>query len=155
MKKISLVVFTVFYILSFCTCNVPYPEYAPHPALSFICSLLTIISFLLVTAVYAKSKRFLIIVSVYFVVILIVSIGIIFTEISSLSFIYMILVLIFLSFGLPVTHIFDKVSDMLDFYNIHISNDYEFYIIFAIITVLFYTTYYISKKCRKERRNYK
>ena len=154
MKKISLVVFTIFYILSIYTSNVPYPEYAPHPALSFICSLLTIISFLFVSAVYAKSKRFLIIVSVYFVTILIVSIGIIFTEISSLSFIYMILVLIFLSFGLPVTHFFDKVSDMLDFCNIHISNDYEFYIIFAIITVLFYTTYYISKKCRKERRNY-
>ena len=155
MKKISLVVFTVFYILSFCTCNFPYPEYAPHPALSFICSLLTIISFLFVTAVYAKSKRFLIIVSAYFVSVLIVSTLIIFTEVSSLSFVYMILALIFLSFGLPVTHFFDKVSDMLDFCNIHISNDYEFYIIFAIIIALFYTTYFISKKCRKERRNYK
>lgn len=154
-KLISLVVFAVFYILSIYTSNVPYPEYAPHPVLSFICSLLTIISFLFVTAVYAKSKRYLIIVSAYFSIVLIVSIGIIFTEISSLSFIYMILVLIFLSFGLPVTHFFDKISDILDFCNIHISNDYEFYIIFAIIIALFYTTYFISKKCRKERRNYK
>jgi len=149
MKKIiSLVVFAVFYVLSIYTSNVPYPEYAPHPVLSFICSLLTIISFLFVTAVCAKSKRYLIIVSAYFVIILIVSIGIIFTEISSLSFIYMISVLIFLSFGLPVTHFFDKVSDMLDFCNIHISNDYEFFIIFAIIISLFYATYIICNKHR-------
>lgn len=153
MKKISLVVFGVFYILSIYTSNVPYPEYAPYPILSFVCSLLTIISFLFVTAVCAKSIRYLIIVSAYFVIVLIVSILIIFTEVSSLSFVYMILVLIFLSFGLPVTHFFDKVSDILDFCNIHISNDYEFYIIFAIITVLFYATYFLSKKCRKGEKN--
>ena len=93
---------------------------------------------------------FLIIVSAYFVSVLIVSTFIIFTGVSSLSFVYIILVLIFLSFGLPVEHFFNGVSDVLNFYDIHISIDYEFYIIFAIITVLFYATYFISKKCRKD-----
>ena len=88
--------------------------------------------------------------SAYFVTVLIVSTVIIFNEVSSLFFVYVILSLIFLSFGLPVTHFFDKMSDMLDFCNIHISNDYEFYIIFAIIAVLFYVTCFISKKCRKD-----
>ena len=151
MKKIiSLVVFAVFYILSIYTSNFPYPEYAEHPLVSFIFSLLTIISFLFVTAAYSRSKKFLIIVSAYFVTVLIVSTVIIFNEVSSLFFVYVILSLIFLSFGLPVTHFFDKMSDMLDFCNIHISNDYEFYIIFAIIAVLFYVTCFISKKCRKD-----
>ena len=149
MKKISLVIFAVFYILSIYTSNFPYPEYAEHPLVSFIFSLLTIISFLFVTAAYSRSKKFLIIVSAYFVTVLIVSTVIIFNEVSSLFFVYVILSLIFLSFGLPVTHFFDKMSDMLDFCNIHISNDYEFYIIFAIIAVLFYVTCFISKKCRK------
>ena len=66
MKKIiSLIIFAVFYVLSFCTCNFPYPEYAKYPVLSFIFSLLTIISFLFVTAAYANSKKFLIITSIY------------------------------------------------------------------------------------------
>ena len=149
MKKISLVIFAVFYILSIYTSNFPYPEHAPHPILSFLCSLLTIISFLFVTVVYAKSKRFLLIVSAYFVSVLIVSTLIIFTGVSSLSFVYIILVLIFLSFGLPVEHFFDRVSDVLNFYDIHIPNNCEFYIIFAIIISLFYATYFLSKKCRK------
>ena len=151
MKKIiSLIVFAAFYILSIYTANFPYPEYAEHPFVSFIFSLLTIISFLFVTAAYSKRKMFLIIVSAYFVSVLIVSTFIIFTGVSSLSFVYIILVLIFLSFGLPVEHFFNGVSDVLNFYDIHISIDYEFYIIFAIITVLFYATYFISKKCRKD-----
>ncbi len=149
MKKISLVIFAVFYILSIYTSNFPYPEHAPHPILSFLCSLLTIISFLFVTVVYAKSKRFLLIVSAYFVSVLIVSTLIIFTGVSSLSFVYIILVLIFLSFGLPVEHFFDRVSDVLNFYDIHIPNNCEFYIIFAIMISLFYATYFLSKKCRK------
>ena len=87
MKKIiSLIIFVVFYILSFCTCNFPYPEYAPNPILSFLFSLLTIISFLFVTVVYAKSKRFLLIVSAYFVIVLIVSTLVIFTEVASVFF---------------------------------------------------------------------
>ena len=151
MKKIiSLIIFVVFYILSFCTCNFPYPEYAPNPILSFLFSLLTIISFLFVTVVYAKSKRFLLIVSAYFVIVLIVSTLVIFTEVASVFFVYIPLALIYLSFGLPIEHFFSGVSDVLDFYDIHISSDYGFYVIFAIIAVLFYATYFIFNKCRKE-----
>jgi len=151
MKKIiSLVVFTVFYILSIYTSNFPYPEYAEYPLVSFILSLLTIVSFLFVTVAFSSSKKFLIIVSAYFVSVLIVSTVMIFNDVSSLSFVYIILLLIFLSFGLPIAHFFDGVSDVLDFCNIHISKYYDFYIIFAFTIALFYTTYFISKKRKRK-----
>lgn len=151
MKKIiSLIVFAVFYVLSIYTSNFPYPEYAEYPLVSFIFSLLTIISFLFVTATYSRSKKFFIIVSAYFVSVLIVSTVMIFNDVPSLFFVNVILVLIFLSFGLPIEHFFNGVSDVLKFYDIHISNDYKFYIIFAIVTALFYATYFISKKRRKD-----
>ena len=151
MKKIiSLIVFVVFYILSFCTCNFPYPEYAPHPALSFICSLLTIISFLLVTAVYAKSKKFLLIVSIYFACVFAVTTTAIILDGFNSSISTLLFLLITLSFGIAVQHFNFAIMDLFEVLNIHISNDHEFFIIFVIIAVLFYATYFISKKCRKD-----
>ena len=155
MKKISLVVFTVLYILSFCTCNFPYPEYAPHPVLSFICSLLTIISFLYVTAVYAKSKKFLIIVSIYFACVFTITTIAIILDGFNFSILTLLFSLITLSFGIAVQHFSFATMNLLEDLKIHISSDYAFFIIFSIIIALFYTTYFISKKCRKERRNYK
>ncbi len=147
MKKIiSLIIFVVFYILSFCTCNFPYPEYAPNPILSFVFSLLTIISFLFVTAVYAKSKKFLIIVSIYFAV---TTIAIILGGFD-FSFFTLFFSLITLSFGIAVQHFEFAIMDLLEIFNIHISNNYGFFVIFTIITVLFYATYFISKKCRRD-----
>lgn len=151
MKKIiSLIVFVVFYILSFCTCNFPYPEYAPNPILSFVFSLLTIISFLFVTAVYAKSKKFLIIVSIYFACVFAITTIAIILGGFDFSFFTLFFSLITLSFGIAVQHFNFAIMDLFEVLNIYISNDHEFFIIFAIITVLFYTTYFISKKCRKE-----
>ena len=151
MKKIiSLIVFAVFYILSIYTSNVPYPEYAPHPVLSFICSLLTIISFLFVTAVYAKSKKFLIIVSIYFACVFAVTTVAIILDGFNFSILTLLFSLITLSFGIAVQHFNFAIMDLFEVLNIHISNDYGFYVIFAIIAVLFYATYFISNKCRKE-----
>lgn len=151
MKKIiSLIVFVVFYILSFCTCNFPYPEYAPNPILSFVFSLLTIISFLFVTAVYAKSKKFLIIVSIYFACVFSVTTIAIILGGFDFSFFTLLFSLITLSFGIAVQHFEFAIRDLLGVFNIHISRDYGFYVIFAIIAVLFYATYFISNKCRKE-----
>lgn len=151
MKKIiSLIVFVVFYILSFCTCNFPYPEYAPNPILSFVFSLLTIISFLFVTAVYAKSKKFLIIVSIYFACVFAVTTVAIILDGFNFSILTLLFSLITLSFGIAVQHFNFVIMDLLEIFNIHISNNYGFFVIFTIITVLFYATYFISKKCRKE-----
>ena len=151
MKKIiSLIVFAVFYVLSFCTCNFPYPEYAKYPIISFIFSLMTIISFLFVTAVYAKSKKFLIIVSIYFACVFAVTTVAIILDGFNFSILTLFFSLITLSFGIAVQHCNFAIMDLLEIFNIHISNNYDFFIIFAIITVLFYTTYFISKKCRKE-----
>ena len=151
MKKIiSLIVFVVFYILSFCTCNFPYPEYAPNPILSFVFSLLTIISFLFVTAVYAKSKKFLIIVSIYFACVFAVATVAIILDGFNYSILTFLFSLIPLSFGIAVQHFEFAIMDLLEIFNIHISNNYGFFVIFTIITVLFYATYFISKKCRRD-----
>ena len=151
MKKIiSLIVFVVFYILSFCTCNLPYPEYNPHPILNFIFCLLTIISFLFVTAVYAKSKKFLIIVSIYFACVFAVTTVAIILGGFNFSILTLLFSLITLSFGIAVQHFEFAIKDLLGIFNIHISSDYRFYITFAIIAVLFYATCFISKKCRKD-----
>ena len=151
MKKIiSLVVFAVFYVLSFCTCNFPYPEYAPNPILSFVFSLLTIISFLFVTSVYAKSKKFLIIVSIYFACVFAITTVAIILGGFDFSFFTFLFSLITLSFGIAVQHFEFAIKDLFEVLNIHISTNYDFFVIFTIITVLFYATYFISKKCRKE-----
>lgn len=149
-KKISLVIFAIFYVLSFCTCNFPYPEYAPNPILSFLFSLLTIISFLFVTSVYAKSKKFLIIVSIYFACVFAVTTIAIILGGFDFSFFTLLFSLITLSFGIAVQHFEFAIMDLLEIFNIHISNNYGFFVIFTIITVLFYATYFISKKCRRD-----
>ena len=149
MKKIiSLVVFAVFYILSIYTSNFPYPEHAKQPT-ALLFSLLAILSFLCVTAIFSKSKGFLITVSAYFVIVLIVSTLILFAHLSSFSLIYGILVLIFLSFGLPIEHFIGGITDLLKNLNINISNNFEFYVFFTLIIALFYSTYFISRKLIK------
>lgn len=149
-KKFSLVIFAIFYVLSFCTCNFPYPEYAPNPILSFLFSLLTIISFLFVTSVYAKSKKFLIIVSIYFACVFAVTTIAIILGGFDFSFFTLLFSLITLSFGIAVQHFEFAIMDLLEIFNIHISNNCGFFVIFTIITVLFYATYFISKKCRRD-----
>ena len=150
MKKIiSLIVFVVFYILSFCTCNFPYPEYAPNPILSFVFSLLTIISFLFVTAVYAKSKKFLIIVSIYFACVFAVTTVAIILGGFNFSILTLLFSLITLSFGIAVQPFTFLIVDLLEILRIDIPNNNEFYIIFVIIVALFFTTYFISRKLIK------
>ena len=149
MKKImSLIIFAVFYVLSFCTCNFPYPEYAKHPILSFIFSLLTIISFLFVTSVYAKSKKFLIIVSIYFACVFAITTVAIIIGGFNFSFLTLLFSLITLSFGIAVQHFEFAIMELLKILNIHIPTNYDFFIIFTIITVLFYSTYFICNKHR-------
>lgn len=150
MKKIiSLIVFVVFYILSLCTCNLPYPEYNPHPILNFIFCLLTIISFLFVTAVYAKSKKFLIIVSIYFACVFAVTTVAIILGGFNFSILTLFFSLITLSFGIAVQPFTFLIVDLLEILGIDIPNNHEFYIIFVIIVALFFTTYFISRKLIK------
>ncbi len=156
MKKIvSLITFVVFYILSICTCNFLYLEYTEYPLLSFIFSLLTVISFLCVTVVFSKSKKFLMIMSVYFAIVLIITIfAITFDGFASLPFlIYILPVLFILSFELPTTHFFNGINDLLKNFNIHISNDYSPFVLFTLIILLFYATYFICNKYGKKKNN--
>ena len=149
MKKIiSLIIFAIFYVLSFCTCNFPYPEYAKYPIVSFIFSLLTIISFLFVTAVYAKSKKFLIITSIYFACVFAITTVAIILGGFGFSFFTLLFSLITLSFGIAVQHFNFAIMELLKILNIHISTNYDFFIVFAIIIVLFYVTYFICNKRR-------
>ena len=153
MKKIiALIVFAVFYFLSIYTSNFPYPEYAEHPLVSFIFSLLTIISFLFVTAVYAKSKKFLIIVSIYFACVFAVTTVAIILGGFNFSILTLLFSLITLSFGIAVQPFTFLIVDLLEILGIDIPNNHEFYIIFVIIVALFFTTYFISRKLIKGER---
>ena len=146
---ISLIIFAVFYVLSIYTSNFPYPEYAEHPLVSFIFSLLTIISFLFVTAVYAKSKKFLIIVSIYFACVFAVTTVAIILDGFNFSILTLLFSLITLSFGIAVQPFTFLIVDLLEILRIDIPNNNEFYIIFVIIVALFFTTYFISRKLIK------
>lgn len=144
LKKIfSLVVLTVFLILSLCTCNFPYPEFAEHPVLNYILSLLTLLSLLFTAAVFSKSKRFLIISSAYFSMVLaFITAAIIFNGYD--SFVMMIFLIIALPFEiLMVPFEIDSLFEALN-----ISNDVEIFVIFAIIMLLFYGTYFISRRVK-------
>jgi len=148
-RIISLIVFAVFYVLSFCTCNFPYPEYAKYPIISFIFSLMTIISFLFVTVIYANSKKFLIITSIYLACVFVITTVAIILGGFNFSALTLLFSLITLSFGIAVQHCNFAIMDLLEILGINVPNDYEFYIIFVIIVALFFTTYFISRKLIK------
>ncbi len=142
-RIISLIVFAVFYVLSFCTCNFPYPEYAKYPTISFIFSLLTAISFLFVSAFFSGSKKFLIIVSACFIWLLVSIICLV-----SFNGDFFLWLIPFMVFALPLEHSFQPLYSLIDILNIN--DDYTVFICFALIVISFYMTYFISKKRRKE-----
>lgn len=141
LKKISLILLSVFLILSLCTCNFPYPEFAEHPVLHLIFSLLTFISLLFTAAVFSKSKRFLIITSVYFSLVLALTTFAIFAD-GFKTFVMEALALIIL---IPFEMLIPLETDKI-FARLNISSDGEFFVIFAIIMLLFYATYFIARK---------
>lgn len=148
LKKIfSLVVLTVFLISSLCTYNFPYPEFAEHPVLNYILSLLTLLSLFFTAAVFSKSKRFLIISSAYFSMVLaFITAAIIFNGYDTF-----VMMMIFLIIALPfeILMVPFEINGLLEALNI--SNDVEFFVIFAIIMLLFYGTYFISRRvCAKK-----
>ena len=65
-KSASLIIFFAFYALSVATSHFPYLENAENPTLSFIMSALALLSFYLLAIAFCKSKKFLIIVSIFF-----------------------------------------------------------------------------------------
>lgn len=144
MKKIiSLIIFAVFYVLIFCTCNFPYPEYAKYPVLSFIFSLLTIISFLFVTVAYANSKKFLIITSIYLACVFAITTIAIILGGFNFSILTLLFLLITLSFELAVQHFNFAIMNLLEGLKIHISSDHEFFYHFcyhnsAVLCNVFY-----------------
>ncbi len=142
-KWFAWISFFVFFGLSIYTSNFPYPEHSRNPIIGFVCSLLAIISFLLVAWVYAGSKRFLIMLSMYFVYVLafkMISDGLDDTLIT------LLLWLPVLFFEIPLIPV-KKVFEICGF---HITEDLAFYVLFAVIIVFVYTTYFVFAKNRKE-----
>lgn len=143
LKKISLILLSVFFISSFCTYNFPYPENNQYPVLNYILSLLTLLSLFFTAAVFSKSKRFLIVSSAYFSMVLaFITAAIIFNGYD--SFVMMIFLIIALPFEILMVPF--EIDGLLEALNI--SNDVEFFVIFAIIMLLFYGTYFISGRVK-------
>ncbi|MBQ7936252.1 MAG: hypothetical protein IJ333_07905 [Clostridia bacterium] len=146
MKKVSLIIFLFFYIMSFITSNIPYPEYAKNPILSFMVSLLTIVSFLFVTWNFANSKKFLITISIYFICILVTSIIVIY--IGGLGFSWMVLpfYIIIFSLATPITHFERMIIYLLDILSIELPDGYLLCIEILFIACATYLIYFISRK---------
>ena len=143
MKKwFAWISFFIFFGLSIYTSNFPYPEHSRNPIVGFVCSLLAIISFLVVTWVCAGSKRFLIMVSIYFAYVL--AFKMIANGLDD-TLITLLLWLPVLSFEIPLIPI-EKVFKISGF---HIKEDLAFYVLFAVIIVLVYAVYFIGKKQKK------
>ncbi len=146
MKKISLIIFLIFYIMSFITSNIPYPEYANNPILSFMVSFLTIVSFLFVVWNFAYSKKFLITISIYFICVFITSIIVI--AIGGVGFSWMALpfYIIVFSLAIPITHFERMIMYLLDIFSIELLDGYLFCIEIILIACMTYLVYYISLK---------
>ena len=142
LKKISLILLSVFFISSSCTYNFLYPENNQYHVLNYILSLLTLLSLFFTAAVFSKSKRFLIISSAYFSMVLaFITAAIIFNDDSFVMMIFLIIALPFEILMVPF-----EIDGLLEALNI--SNDVEFFVIFAIIMLLFYGTYFISRRVK-------
>jgi len=151
-KIIALIIFAVFYVLSFFTSNSPYSEYPKYPFFSFVISAFTVAAFLCITAIFSKSKKFLITMSVYFAILLFI---VIYATITggiphSPFVIYVIAIVIVLQFGIPLDQFFMGIEKILNVIGIEISNDYSGLVWLAIIISLFYMTYFISRRMRKD-----
>ena len=151
-RTISLIIFITFYILSICTCNIPYPEYAKQPTLSFLISFLTILSFLFVTAFYADNKKFLIVISIYFICVFIVSLVALILDGLEFSKLTLPLYLIFLSYAVAIQHFELAVINLLKSFNANVTDVCVFYIDFIILIVMIYSTYYLSKRIQLRNR---
>lgn len=146
---ISLSVFTIFYFSNFFTGdNLIYPEYAKRPILNCILSLLTIMVFLFLTYVFSYSKKFVVIVSIYFLAVLsLVVCAIVFDGIA-LKLATIPFYLILFSYAIPTEHFTRGIYEVLEGFNIktYATNDYMFFITFAVIVILFYTVYLIGRR---------
>lgn len=147
-KKIaSLIIFVAFYFLSIATSNFPYPEYAENPTLSFITSLLALLSFLLVTVAFCKSKKYLIALSVFWLLVVGSALLNIFKhDYTSFVIIDLIIDLPLIIYALPLIHFDRAVGNLCEILNINQINDYVVLIHISIVVALFYLTYFISRK---------
>ncbi len=146
MKKISLIIFLIFYIMSFITSNFPYPEYANNPILSFLVSLLTIFSFLVVVWSFSYSKKFLITISIYFICVFITSIIVIANDGLGSSWIVLPVYIIILSLEIPILHFERMIMYLLNILSIELPNAYLFCTEIFFIACVTYFVYYISRK---------
>lgn len=147
-KKIaSLIIFVASYFLSIATSNFPYPEYAENPTLSFITSLLALLSFLLVTVAFCKSKKYLIVLSVFWLLVVgSVLLNIFKYDYTSFIIINLVIDLPLIICALPLIHFDRAVGNLCEILNINQINDYVVLIHISVVVALFYLTYFISRK---------
>ena len=144
MKKIiSLVVFAVIYVQCFFASNFPYIESAENPTVSFIFSLLTIISFLCVTAVFSKSKGFLFTVSAFFIWILVSMICVVFCDSYALVW-----TIPLVAFTIPLEFTLSPLLELIE-----MSDVCKTCIFIVLPMILFYLTYFIWNKYIKQKPN--
>ena len=149
-KITSIILFVVFYILNLETSDFPSPAYSKNQFLSFVISLLALLSFLFLTFAFSQSKRYLISVSVFWVW-LVGSIVLYILEIdySSSIVIELFIHLPLLIYALPFKHFDGAIQDLLYLLNVNINKNFIDFIVLihvGIVVVLFYATYFISRK---------
>lgn len=145
-KIVSILTFVAFYALSYITSDFLYSGYSKYPTLNCIFGILTLISLLVTTALFAKSKTFLFIISIYFSLILLARIFVFEMNISC-DFIAVFLFIAFLSFFVPFGYFpFDWLKNIINFYF------FEMDVLLIFIPLLVYLVYFISRKLQSKKQ---
>ncbi len=141
-KIVSILTFVAFYALSYITSDFS----SKYPTLNCIFGILTLISLLVTTALFAKSKTFLFIISIYFSLILLARIFVFEMNISC-DFIAVFLFIAFLSFFVPFGYFpFDWLKNIINFYF------FEMDVLLIFIPLLVYLVYFISRKLQSKKQ---
>lgn len=145
-KIVSILTFVAFYALSYITSDFLYSGYSKYPTLNCIFGIFTLISLLVTTALFAKSKTFLFIISIYFSLILLARIFVFEMNISC-DFIAVFLFIAFLSFFVPFGYFpFDWLKNIINFYF------FEMDVLLIFIPLLVYLVYFISRKLQSKKQ---
>ena len=146
-KIISVILFVGFYVLSVATSNFPYPEYAENPILSYVLSLLALFSFLFLTFAFCQSKKYLISLSVFWMLFVgSVLLNIFIKDTMFSGIIDLVIDLPLIIYALPLIHFDRGIEYLCEILKINRNNEYIVFIHLGIVVALFYATYFISRK---------
>ena len=147
-KIISCIVFIIFYLFSFNTSSGPSEGDRNITILYYIFLTLTIITVLVITALYAKSKKFLITISAYFLLWYVVTEIFWQIDYDIPDAIMDVFIIIHYSFLAPFMGIHIYVDKLSKFFN---DTDYAYRIIFILVVISVYAVYFISRKLQMNK----